>query len=311
MKPLTEAQIAQLERLHKLRETGALNEAEFRAQKQHLLDDAVGATKHRRPRALLVVAGAAALILASAVGLGLWASRDVARKNDNANLAETNIASDEIPPPAAPAELPLDPKERLALASYAAIGTRGAQTKIVDGEEITTTPLRILELPFGPVLLTKREIKDGCHACTGDIGAYYLEQTGREIVVKARYPEAVKGWGWGAAPKFSITDNFTRHPAIYSEGGGGGQGYFCSGSTLVELTPSGPVESDLINTGYSDSGAIVDNERPAREIEGKIVRIQKGKSFDVVAKGSEKFVEHYVFKNGKFVRTVTESKMQC
>lgn len=309
MKRLTEAQTAQLERLHKLRETGALNEAEFRAQKQHLLEDTVDANKLRQPRALLI-AGAAAVILASAVGLGLWASRDVA-KNEIADFAENNLAPDATPPADVPVELLLDPKERLALASYAAIGTRGAQTKTVNGEEITITPLRILDLPFGPALLTKREIKDGCHACTGDIGVYYLEQSGRAIVVKARYPEAVKGWGWGAAPEFSITDNFTRHPAIYSEGGGGGQGYFCSGSTLVELTPSGPVESDLINTGYSDSGAIVDNERPARVIEGKIARIQKGKSFDVVAKGSESFVEHYVFKEGKFVRTVAESKMQC
>lgn len=219
-------------------------------------------------------------------------------------------AQNEMDNNAVQVEAPLTSEERLALASLAAIGSKGPQTKIVDGEEITTAPLQIIDLPFGPVLLTKREIKDGCHACTGEIGVYYLEQNGRQIVVKARYPEALTGWGWGAAPEYSITDKFTPYPALYAEGGGGGQGIFCSGSTLVELTPSGPIESDLINTGFSNAGAVVDEES-AREIEGKISSIRKSKSFDVVAKGSEGFVEHYVFRGGKFVRTVAESRMQC
>jgi hypothetical protein len=181
------------------------------------------------------------LLALSACDSDLYQNTSACR-DDDANTAcpvdgsRERSAENQMSNGVAPAEAPLKPEERLALASYVAIGTKGPQTKNEYGEEITTSPLQILDLPFGPVLLTKREIKDGSHASTGLIGAYYLEQHGRQFVVKARYPEALEGWGWGAAPDFSITDKFTRYPAIYSEGGGGGQGYFCSGSSLVELT---------------------------------------------------------------------------
>jgi len=146
--------------------------------------------------------------------------------------------------------------------------------------------------------LTKTEIKDGCHACTGSIGVYYLGEQDGAITVTKKFDDAVTGWGWGAAPDFEVTTRFTANPAIYSSGGDMHQGYMGSGAMLTELTAAGPVKSDLIDTGSDNSGAITE---AVCSLEGKIANIVRDKSFDVVMTGLRSFRVRYAKRGGRFV----------
>jgi hypothetical protein len=200
--------------------------------------------------------------------------------------------------------------ERLRRASLVVLGTSGPKISKDEYSTSVTVASRLLDLPFGPVLLTVSRINEACHACAGTVDAIYLRENGDGLEVVKRYPELLTA-GWGEGPKYQVTDKFTRFPALYFENMDGGQGYWCGGAQLVELTPTGPVTSDYINTFFSDADAIVDNDRPARELDGKIANIRKGRSFDMMATGSEKLTEHYVFRNGRYVRTVKTSALQC
>jgi hypothetical protein len=192
--------------------------------------------------------------------------------------------------------------ERLGDAFEAATGHRSSFSKTEGGKLIVIKPVRIVELPFGAALLTKREIKDGCHACVGAIGVYYLREQPDITVVTGRWATAVEGWGWGAAPtEWYLTNKFTAYPAIYASGGFMGQGIIEESATITELRPGGPVTSDVIGIGFSDEGAIVDNERSPCEVSGTIANVRKDRSFDVIASGSISAVDHYVKKQGKFV----------
>jgi hypothetical protein len=191
----------------------------------------------------------------------------------------------------------------LADAFEAATGYRIEYTELKDGETIITKPLRIIDLPFGKALLTERSIEDGCHACTGAIGLFYIQEDGDKTFVTGRWPDAIGGWGWGAPPtKWDFTDKFTSMPAIFAEGSYMGQGISVSGATLTELTPKGPVTSDLIGLSYDDSGSIADDDgRAACNVKGVITNIKKDTSFDVRASGSVSALDRYVKRNGRFV----------
>lgn len=208
-------------------------------------------------------------------------------------------------PPLLPPPIPTrrSPAERLTDAFSAATGHRRPFVQTIKSEAFTVSPVRIVELPFGPALIVKREIKNGCHACSGYLGVYYLREDGAQTVVTGSYPEAVSGWGWGAAPTdWQLTNRFTSRPAIYASGGYMGQGVVMSSSTITELRPEGPKTSDVIGTGYSDEGAFdEESSRTACNVEGEIGNIVKDRSFEVSASGS--VVEHdkYIMRNGRFV----------
>lgn len=268
---------------------------------------AVGLWPYVRAPRKIVAWGAAAFILAmvgilAIVRLGTG-SRDYNANTMNADMAVENAAMTDtnLAANADEAAAAINPVDRLADAFGAATGHREPFTQLEDGELVTTKPIKIISLPFGPALLTSREIKDGCHACQGSIGVYYLKDVGGKTTVTGSWPKAVEGWGWGAPPEWQSTDKFTSYPAIYASGGFTGQGITESSSTLTELTPAGPITSDLIGTGYTDEGAIVDDERPACVLEGKIANIRKDRSFDVVVTGTKPMVNHYLKKGGKFV----------
>jgi hypothetical protein len=292
--------LERLERLQRLRESGALDEEEFRSEKSKLLtDNARDRTATQRWR---IYGTIAAVALIGAVSLGLWATRNEQAPTSRASLPPKPA---EVSPRTvlAPVEV-RSGADRLADAFEAATGHRSAFSKREGGDVVSTKPIRIIELSFGPALLTKREIKDGCHACTGAIGVYYLKEEGGRTTVTGRWPNAVEGWGWGAAPaEWHITEKFTAYPSIYASGGFMGQGVVMESSTLTELRPEGPTTSDLIGTGFSDEGAIVDDERTPCIVEGKISNIRRDRSFDVIVRGSVKGVDHYVKRNGKFVAT--------
>lgn len=209
-----------------------------------------------------------------------------------------------------------DSPEMLTAAFQSATGHKAAYAGEIDGQPATTSPLKLLVLPFGPVLLTKTEQEDGCHACTGAIGVYYLSRKGDGFAVAKKWPAAISGWGWGAAPTdWSVTEKFTAYPAIYAEGGFTAQGYTCGGATITELRPEGPVGSDMVALSYTNGGAVLDNGvtmggEPERNLDGKIENIVKDKGFDVVVP-DESIRESYVRKGGKFVPVKPDSQLSC
>lgn len=205
--------------------------------------------------------------------------------------------------------------DRLARAFRAATGAKTVILKERNGPEtITTVPLRIVDTPSGPVLLTKREIADGCHGCPGAIGIYYLSEARGRFSVRGRWPTAISGWGWGRAPGWATTTRFTANPAIYAEGAFTGQGITCSGATITELAPERPVQSDVIRTGLSNAGTSAGDRMGGSDLinlKGRIAAVRKDHSFEVRVTGTGLFAEHYVKRGGKFVRVEAESQLSC
>jgi hypothetical protein len=204
-------------------------------------------------------------------------------------------------PPVRAADTRAEPiPERVWDAFEAATGRR-SNFGVAEGRDVVVTrPVKIVELPFGPALLTEVEIERGCHGCAGAIGVYYLKQVNGEFRVKARWPRAIRGWTWGLPPtEWHLTNRFTSYPAIYATGGFLAQGISTGGATITELRPSGPVESDLVGTHYDDEGDPETGRRACR-VQGRIANVRKDRSFDVVVSGSVKTVAHYVKRGGRF-----------
>jgi hypothetical protein len=198
----------------------------------------------------------------------------------------------------------------LRAAAKAAIGVLELRQKNMPRPGVTTITKadRLLQLPFGPVLITRVDIDSASHAESGALGIYYLKRTAGGYLVQKRWPRAVDGVSFGYSPEWRATANLTKFPAIYATGGWTGQGYTCGWAVLAELTPSGPIISDTIYNSYSDAGV---GANTVHEFDGRISNIRKGRAFDVIASGTSRFAEHYTFRRDRFVRTEKESRFQC
>jgi hypothetical protein len=198
----------------------------------------------------------------------------------------------------------------LRIAAKAALGGLEVRQPNVPGLYETTIIKadRLLELPFGPVLITKVEIDGASHAQSGALGIYYLRREGTRYIVRKKWPDAIDGFGFGYPPDWTVTTRFTQFPAINASAGWMGQGCTSGYSILAELTPSGPAVSDVIFNSYSDAGV---GSGKVHEFNGKIVNVSRARSFDVVATGTNWLVEHYVLKRGRFVRIEKESRLEC
>jgi len=294
---MSKGRLDRLERLQKLRDAGVLDDPEFQSEKKRILADG---EQERTPRKWLKYAAFTAPIVLAGIAVGVWSTeRAKTPKTESVPLQQVAKATSQaaVMPVAVPTQSPAD---RLAGAFEAATGHRTIFAQMEDGELVTTRPIRIVQLPFGQALLTKREIKDGCHSCSGSIGIYYLREQGDRILVTGSWPKAVETLGWGSAPTtWRVTSDFTAYPAIYAEGGFTAQGVTDSGLEITELRPGGPVTSKWIHTAYSDEGTSDEDSRRC-EIDGRITNIRKDRSFDVVLSGSVSSIYHYVKKNGKF-----------
>jgi hypothetical protein len=285
-------QIDRLARLNELRAAGALTEDEFAAEKSRLLSGKKG--RSRLPFALGLTG-----IIGAAFG-GAWLLKEQPAPQEAPKAATSAVPS----PSASRASVSVpSTAERARRAFRAATGHSAPFDEVVKGEAYTVSPSGIFDLPFGPVLVLKREMKDGCHSCTGFLGIYYLREDQAVTTVTASYPEAVAGWGWGAAPSdWELTTRFAKFPTIYASGGYTGQGVTISSAVITELQPEGPVASELIGLGYSDAGAITDDDpRPVCELEGKITNVERDRGFDVVVTGTLSGRDRYVKRGGKFV----------
>jgi hypothetical protein len=305
-----------LERLQRLRESGALSEEEFQIEKRRLLGHGESGAPVREETVvvadeapasrlpLYLILGGVALIVA--VVAGLLVGRFVGGNHDTngmaANVAvpEENVSDEKlIQPPAAPDVSTLPPQAQLAKAFETAFGRAGSATVAAPadapdgGGAVTYRPGRLVQAAFGPVLVSEGEIRDAPHVSAGRIAVSYLRPEGDHFAVARHFPEAVVTGSSGHVGKWSVSPRFSDWPVIAAEGGSTWQGYTCSVLTLTELRPAGPAEIASVPLSYDDGGARED-ESEATKIEGKLINIVKGESFDVVYSGSQAFSDHYV-----------------
>jgi hypothetical protein len=297
----------ELERLQRLRESGALTDEEFQAEKRRLLghqtiapepeavDESV-AKRSRRP--IWIALALAALVVAIVAGVYFGRTSggddgiiDLPMPTENeatdANLVEAKPVPD---------VRTLAPEEQLARAFEAAFGSRGEAVLSVpsDGadEDVRFAPGRLVWPSFGPVLISEGKVQDPAHASAGKIAIHYLRPAGDRFEVVRAFPAAVATGSNGEVARWSLNPRFSNWPVIAAEGGGTGQGYTCSWLTLTELGPGGPARIGQVPLLYDDRGAKEDGT--GRAIAGKILNIVKNQSFDVVYSGSRRFSEHYV-----------------
>ena len=314
--------IEALERLQRLRESGALTAEEFAAEKAALLGraDAVPQDREqaggesetvlvssasRRPAWLLpaallavlvVLATAAVLILRGGPGEAV----DAAALNVAAPAAEPpaqNVAEPEPPPgirtrPAA---------EQLASAFTAAFG--GRTTRVIEEAEITYRPGTLTWVGGRAVLVSNGTNAEECHACAGMVAVHHLEPQGEGFRVAGEWL-AVATDDYGRPPDWRTTSELTGRPALRVENGGGNQGIFCNFVTWYDLAGRSPAEIARVQTGYTNEG-----EEGGFELEGRIVNVRPGRSFDVVYTGYESFTESYRFRGGRFQLDARESRV--
>jgi hypothetical protein len=297
----------ELERLQRLKESGALTDEEFQAEKRRLLGhetiappeyQAEPEAQSRRPLYLLL--GGVALTVA--VVAGLWLGNLVGG-GETYEGGEAPIAAENVSAPANLAEpVPqpdirtLAPDEQLARAFEAAFGSRGEAAVAVEtdgaSETVRFAPGRLIWASFGPVLLSEGKVQDPAHVSAGRIAVHYLKPAADRFEVAGSFPSAVVTGSSGQVARWSLSPHFSNWPVVVAEGGGTWQGYSCSWLTLTELRPAGPAQLATVPLAYDDRGA--KGDEGARSIQGKILNVVRNQSFDVVYSGSRAFSEHYV-----------------
>ncbi|MGZ8305571.1 MAG: SHOCT domain-containing protein [Allosphingosinicella sp.] len=297
----------ELERLQRLRESGALTDEEFQAEKRRLLGhqsiapaEVGGAPEPQAPsrRRIWIVLGVAALVLAVIAGLYFGRTSGGDDGIIDLPMPTENVGEDSnlVEAKALPDVRALVPEEQLARAFEAAFGSRGEAAISVPGdgadEDVRYAPGRLVWPAFGPVLVSEGKVQDPAHASAGKIAVHYLRPVGDRFEVARAFPAAVATGSNGQVARWSLNPRFSNWPVIAAEGGGSGQGYTCSWLTLTELRPDGPAKVGHVPLLYDDRGAKEDGT--GRAIEGKILNINKNQSFDVVYSGSRAFSEHYV-----------------
>jgi hypothetical protein len=296
-----------LERLQRLRESGALTDEEFQAEKRRLLGhetvapdpDEVEAAPAGSRRRLWILLGLAALAVAVAAGI-FWGK--MSRGGDDGIIdlpmpTENEAgASNQIEAKSVPDVRTLPAEEQLARAFEAAFGSRGEAVVSVAGDgsddDVRFTPGRLVWPAFGPVLVSEGKVQDPAHANSGRIAVHYLKPAGDRFELVRAFPSAVATGSMGQVARWSLSPRFSVWPVVVAEGGGTWQGYTCASLTLAELRPGGPVRLATVPLVYDDRGAKADGT--GRSIEGKILNIVRDQSFDVVYSGSRAFSEHWV-----------------
>lgn len=316
----------ELERLQRLRESGALSDEEFQAEKRRLLghqsiapeEEAVEAEPGPRSRRPVWIALAVAA-LAVAVLAGLWFGNLVGGagtgyESGNVALPEENVAAVEnlIEAEPLPDVQKLPAEEQLARAFEAAFGSRGEAVLAVPSngadEDVRYAPGRLIWLAFGPVLISEGKVQDPAHASAGRIAVHYLKPAGDRFEMVRAFPAAVATGSFGQVARWSLNPRFSNWPVVAAQGGGTWQGYTCSWLTLTELRPEGPTKLADVPLLYDDTGAKEDGE--GSTIEGKVLNIVKNQSFDVVYSGSRAFSEHYVRGAGGYAVAGGKSTME-
>jgi hypothetical protein len=167
-------------------------------------------------------------------------------------------------------------------------------------ESVKYTPGDLINAPFGPVLLSPGEVENPSHVNSGKLAIFYLKPTAKGFEVVKRFVPASEVGSFGKIVDWSVSRSFGDLPIVSVNGAGNWQGYSCSTTTLLELTPDGPRHLATVPMTYDNSGAAGAGGK-LMQINGRIENIQPGKSFDVVYFGSKGFTEHYVRKDNLYV----------
>jgi hypothetical protein len=206
------------------------------------------------------------------------------------------------------------PEKPLAAAFRAAFGSKDSVVLKKQGqlkEDIKYTPGELIDAPFGPVLLSPGEVEKPSHVNSGKLAIVYLKPSEKGFDVVRKFVPATETGSFGKIVDWSVSKSFGDNPVVSVNGAGNWQGYQCSTTTLVELTPEGPRQLVAVPLTYDDTGAAA-GKKPT-QISGSIDNIQPGKSFEVayLGFGSKDFTEKYVLKDGTYVlASGGKSKMQ-
>lgn len=149
---------------------------------------------------------------------------------------------------------------------------------------------RTVDTPFGQVRIEEVGLTDGAHVEGGRLAVTYLA-TGKS------YPEAVEGGSFGGFGEWSVDDRFSAYPVIVSHSGGTGQGYTCVTTELTELRPDGPAKVAAFKSHY-DNGGVPDRKPEATD--GKIVAVERDRSFTVRFTGTQAFTAVYTRKGNSY-----------
>lgn len=193
--------------------------------------------------------------------------------------------------------------KQLSEAFHAAFGKSDSVVLKKQGplkETVKYTPGELVSTPFGPVLLSPGEVADATHVNSGKLAIVYLKPTEKGFDVVKRFVPAAESGSFGKIVDWSVSRSFGALPIVSVNGAGNWQGYSCSTTTLVELTPAGPRPLATLPMTYDNSVA-VGAKGNYTQINGRIDNIQPDKSFDVVYFGSKQFTEHYIRKDNVYV----------
>jgi hypothetical protein len=317
----------ELERLQRLRGSGALTEEEFQVEKRRLLGhgeersmaeaepEAADGERRARRIALLILG---LFAIAIAIALGLWLGRDVrggdsgpeanvALPQDNAAMADDNL----VAPPPPPDVRTLPPPEQMARAFAAAFGASGAAQLRVGGHTIVYHPARLMWVDDKAVLISPASASGDCADCAGTVAVHYLTPAGDHFQVAGSWPQAVSG-AWNGAVRWRLTSAFTTRPAIWEEGVGGGGDCTLGTATITELTADGPVQSGPIPISYRSKGGLKSLLMGETNLTSRAGNIAKDVSFDVVYSGTDAFTETWTRQGDRFVLQGGQTKVpQC
>jgi hypothetical protein len=297
----------ELERLQRLRESGALTDEEFQAEKRRLLGhQSIAAAQENvqvepespSRRRLWIILGVAALVLAVVAGLYLGSMSkeddgiiDLPMPEDNVAV-ETNVTQ----APAKPDLRSLPAGEQLARAFQAAFGEAAQATRTIDDSKIAFAP-GTLRWTGNRAILISAGVGTDCHACTGALAVHYLEPDGDRFRVTGRWEDAIAAGAYGKPPNWSFSTLLSAQPMLRTRMRDGNQGYFCANETFYEFGPQGPRKVADVPIGYDDIGA---RGKTGKKIDGQIINAISDQSFDVVYSGSRRFSEHYVRGSGGY-----------
>ena len=311
--------LERLERLARLRETGALSQHEFEREKALLLgqgrtpDAAVEAATHETgkpapapktsaPKRRLALWAAAGLALAGGSGWALadWTGVTPAENNAAQVNAAKAAASNGTSSPAAPSAIrALSAERQVDLAFDAVFGKGEREIRVPEQAAYTYGKGRVLWADFGPILIVEGS-GEPYPPAVGTLGIFYLrELPGAKFEEVRRWPDAVTGSAMGNPPQWKIRDDVIRGIVIESTGGGVWQGYACSSTTLTELAPNGPRGLVTFDSHYDSTGAVGEG---GESYDGSIANVARNRSFDVRYTGTRPITEHYVRKGREFVR---------
>ena len=323
-----------LERLQRLRESGALTEEEFLQEKAALIGrgehapykgpptaaiaeggaaDAASeiyAPPARRGPPLWMMAGGALFLIAIVVaamlllrGGGERETFDVGSAPPANAVAEppANVAAP-APPPAGIRARP--EAEQLAAAFRTAFG--GQPVRDSEDGEITYRAARLLWVGNRAVLISNGSNIEECHVCAGVVAVHHLLPEGNGFKVDGEWLRVATD-DYGRPPEWRITSELTGRPSLRVDNGGGNQGITCDFSTWYDLAGGRPSELARVQTGYANEG-----EEGGFELSGRIANLRAGQSFDVVYTGYESFTERYRWRGDRFEKEGGETRVpQC